>query len=159
MFNKELNALLLLAFITEKLFSKTKRLKLTEVVLRLRKITKIEMDLRFEAAAANELYSNTKNDQNIQVPKIYWDYTSKEILTLDRVNGVSIRDIETLKKQNVDTQKLAKNLIQLFLIQAVRDGFFHGDMYQGNLFVNPKGEIVPVDLALWVDLTKIIENF
>ena len=91
------------------------------------------MDLRFEAAAANELYSNTKNDQNIQVPKIYWDYTSKEILTLDRVNGVSIRDIETLKKQNVDTQKLAKNLIQLFLIQAVRDGFFHGDMHQGNL--------------------------
>ncbi len=159
LFNKELNALLLLAFITEKLFSKTKRLKLTEVVLLLRKITKIEMDLRFEAAAANELYSNTKNDQNIQVPKIYWDYTSKEILTLDRVNGVSIRDIETLKKQNVDTQKLAKNLIQLFLIQAVRDGFFHGDMHQGNLFVNPKGEIVPVDFGIMGRLDKNNRKF
>ena len=51
-----------------------------------------------------------KNDQSIQVPKIYWDYTSKEILTLDRVNGVSIRDIETLKKQNVGYSKVGQKI-------------------------------------------------
>ena len=51
------------------------------------------MDLRFEAAAANELYENTKNDTGFIVPKIYWNYTTKKILTLDKVEGVSIREI------------------------------------------------------------------
>ena len=55
-------------------------------------ITNIEMDLRFEAAAANELYENTKNDKGFNVPKIYWNYTTKRILTLDKVEGISIRN-------------------------------------------------------------------
>ena len=77
-FNKELDALMLLAYILEKTISKTKRLKLVEVVHLLREITNIEMDLRFEAAAANELYENTINDTGFKVPKIYWPYTSKK---------------------------------------------------------------------------------
>ena len=71
LFNDELDALMLLAYFTESLISKTKRLKLVEVVHLLREITNIEMDLRFEAAAANELYENTKNDTGFEVPLIY----------------------------------------------------------------------------------------
>ena len=63
LFNEELDALMLFAYIIENTISKTKRLKLVEVVHLLREITNIEMDLRFEAAAANELYENTKQDQ------------------------------------------------------------------------------------------------
>ena len=76
LFNEELDALMLFAYIVESSFSKAKRLKLIEVVHLLREITNIEMDLRFEAAAANELYENTKNDLGFNVPKIYWNYTS-----------------------------------------------------------------------------------
>ena len=82
-FNDELDALMLLAYITQSLIKKTKRLKLIEVVQLLREITNIEMDLRFEAAAANEFYENTKNDIGFKVPKIYWNYTSKKILCLE----------------------------------------------------------------------------
>ena len=71
-FNDELDALMLLAYMVESLIKKTKRLKLVEVVQLLREITNVEMDLRFEAAAANELYENTKNDVGFKVPKIYW---------------------------------------------------------------------------------------
>ena len=60
---------------------------MVEVVHLLREITNIEMDLRFEAAAANELFENTKNDNGFKVPQIYWQYTSKKVLTLDKVNG------------------------------------------------------------------------
>ena len=88
------------------------------------------MDLRFEAAAANELFENTKNDRGFIVPQIYWNYTTKKILTLDKVEGVSIREIKKINDLGIDLKKLAENLIQLFLIQAVRDGFFHGDMHQ-----------------------------
>ena len=73
-----------------KVYFQKQRLKLVEVVMLLREITNIEMDLRFEAAAANELYENTKNDKGFNVPKIYWSYTSKKILTLDKVDGISI---------------------------------------------------------------------
>ena len=123
-FNEELDALMLLAYIVQSLVKKTKRLKLVEVVHLLGEITNIEMDLRFEAAAANELYENTKNDVGFKVPKIYWNQTSKRILCLDKIDGISIREIENLKSANIDTKKLAKNIIQHFLKHAIRDGVF-----------------------------------
>ena len=153
-FNEELDALMLLAYIVQNLIKKTKRLKLVEVVQLLREITHIEMDLRFEAAAANELYENTKNDIRFKVPKIYWDYTSKKVLCLDKIDGISIREIEKLKSLNIDTKKLAKDVIQHFLRQAIRDGFFHADMHQGNLFVTKNGNIMPVDFGIMGRLDK-----
>jgi formamidopyrimidine-DNA glycosylase len=78
LFNEELDALMLFAYIVENTITKAKRLKLIEVVHLLREITNIEMDLRFEAAAANELYENTKLDKGFNVPKIYWNYTTKK---------------------------------------------------------------------------------
>ena len=153
-FNEELDSLMLFAYIIESLFSKTKRLKLVEIVHLLREITNIEMDLRFEAAAANELYENTKHDEGFNVPKIYWNYTSRKVLTLDKVYGISIREQDLLKKSGVDLKKLSENLIQHFLKQAVRDGFFHGDMHQGNLFVDQTGNIIPVDFGIMGRLDK-----
>ena len=159
LFNEELDALMLFAYIVENTFTKAKRLKLIEVVHLLREITNIEMDLRFEAAAANELYQNTKNDIGFNVPKIYWNYTTKKILTLDKVDGVSIREHQKLRDSGVDLKKLAENLIQFFLRQAVRDGFFHGDMHQGNLFVDKLGNIIPVDFGIMGRLDKNNRKF
>ena len=159
LFNEELDALMLFAYIVENIFSKAKRLKLIEVVHLLREITNIEMDLRFEAAAANELYENTKNDIGFNVPKIYWNYTTKKVLTLDKVNGISIREHNKLKNLGVNLKSLAENLIQHFLKQAVRDGFFHGDMHQGNLFVDKEGNIIPVDFGIMGRLDKSNRRF
>ena len=159
LFNEELDALMLFAYIIENTISRAKRLKLVEVIHLLREITNIEMDLRFEAAAANELYENTKQDLGFNVPKIYWNYTTKKILTLDKVEGISIREQEKLQNLGVDLKKLAENLIQLFLKQAVRDGFFHGDMHQGNLFVDTKGNIIPVDFGIMGRLDKNNRKF
>ncbi len=158
-FNEELDALMLFAYIVENTIKKTKRLKLVEVVHLLREITNIEMDLRFEAAAANELFENTKNDNGFKVPKIYWQYTSKKVLTLDRVEGVSIRNHQALKEKNIELKKIAENLIQHFLRQAVRDGFFHADMHEGNLFVDNEGNIVPVDFGIMGRLDKYNKKY
>ena len=153
-FNEELDALMLLAYIIENLIKKTKRLKLVEVVQLLREITNVEMDLRFEAAAANELYENTKNDLGFKVPKIYWNQTSKKVLCLEKVDGISIREVENLKTLNINIKKIAKDIIQHFLRHAVRDGFFHADMHQGNLFIAKNGNIVPVDFGIMGRLDK-----
>ena len=159
LFNEELDALMLFAYIVENTISKAKRLKFVEVVHLLREITNIEMDLRFEAAAANELFENTQKDSGFNVPKIYWNYTTKKILTLDKVEGVSIREHDKLRNLGIDLKKLAENLIQHFLKQAVRDGFFHGDMHQGNLFVDGKGNIIPVDFGIMGRLDKNNRKF
>ena len=158
-FNEEIDALMLLASLTEKIVSKSRRLKLIEVVHLLREITNLEMDFRFEAAAANELYENTKDDIGFNVPKIYWNFTTKNILTLDKIDGISIRESEQLKKNRIDVTKLSKNIIQHFLRQAIRDGFFHADMHQGNIFVNKNGEIIPVDFGIMGRLDDLSKRY
>ena len=117
------------------------------------------MDLRFEAAAANEYYENTKNDAGFIVPKIYWNYTSEEVLTLDWVDGVSIREKDILKEKNINIENIANDIIQHFLRQAVRDGFFHADMHQGNLLINENGQIVPIDFGIMGRLDKLNRRF
>ena len=106
-FNEEIDALMLLAYIIQSTVTKTKRLKLVEVVFLLKEITNHEMDLRFEAAAANEFAENTKNDSGFFVPKIYWNYTSEKVLTLDWVDGVSIRERDLISERDIDTKNIA----------------------------------------------------
>ncbi len=158
-FNDEIDAIMLFAFLVESLIKKTKRLKLVEVVFLLKEITNLEMDLRFEAAAANEYAENTKNDIGFNVPKIYWNYTSENVMTLDWVEGISIRETDELKKRDVNTKKLAEDIIQNFLRHAVRDGFFHADMHQGNILINNDGHIVPIDFGIMGRLDKMSKRF
>ena len=158
-FNEEIDAMMLFAFLVESVIKKTKRLKLVDVVFLLKEITNLEMDLRFEAAAANEYAENTKNDAGFRVPKIYWNYTSENVMTLDWIDGVSIRETEELKKQNIDTNKIAEDIIQHFLRHSVRDGFFHADMHQGNVFVDRSGQIVPIDFGIMGRLDKMSKRF
>ena len=158
-FNEEIDALMFLAYFVENLIKKTKRLKLIEVVFLLKEITNHEMDLRLEAAAANEYSENTKNDLGFNVPNIYWNYTSESVLTLDWIDGISIRENDHLQKNNINTKKLAEDIIQHFLRHAIRDGFFHADMHQGNLLINNDGQIVPIDFGIMGRLDKLNKRY
>jgi ubiquinone biosynthesis protein len=158
-FNEEIDALMLLAYFIEYFIKKTKRLKIIEVVFLLKEITNHEMDLRFEAAAANEFRENTKNDVGFHVPKIYWNYTSEEVLTLDWVDGISIREKDNLEARRINIQSIASDIIQHFLRHAVRDGFFHADMHQGNLFIDENGRIIPIDFGIMGRLDKLNRRF
>ncbi len=158
-FNEEIDAMMLFAFLVESFIKKTKRLKLVEVVFLLKEITNLEMDLRFEAAAANEYAENTKNDVGFRVPEIYWNYTSENVMTLDWVDGISIRETQELKNKNFNTKKIAEDIIQNFLRHAVRDGFFHADMHQGNIFIDKDAQIVPIDFGIMGRLDKMSKRF
>jgi len=158
-FNDEIDALMLLAYFIENTLKKTKRLRLVEVVYLLKEITNHEMDLRFEAAAANEYAENTKNDLGFNVPKIYWSFTSDEVLTLDWIDGISIREKNLMEKKNIQVNEIASNIIQHFLRQAVRDGFFHADMHQGNLFIDNNGNIIPIDFGIMGRIDKLNRRY
>ena len=158
-FNEEIEALMLLAYLIESIIKKTKRLKLVEVVFLLKEITNHEMDLRFEAAAANEFYDNTRNDVGFRIPKIYWKFTADNVLTLDWIEAISIREVEKIQSLGVNSKTLARDIIQHFLRHAVRDGYFHADMHQGNLLVDNSGQLIFIDFGIMGRIDKINRRF
>lgn len=125
-----------------------KRLKLIDIVDKISELISMELDLRLEAAAADKLRINCVNDVGIYIPKILWQYTKQRILVLEWVDGISINNKIDLVNAGFDLHELAAKLAIIFFNQAFRDGFFHADMHQGNIFVNKYGDIVLVDFGI-----------
>lgn len=126
----------------------SKRLRIKEVVKTLKDIVRNELDLRYEAACADKLRENCKNDSGIVIPKVYWHLTAQKVLTTQWVEGIKITDKAKLIKAGYDLEKISQKLAVAFFNQAYRDGFFHADLHPGNLFVNKDGDIVLVDFGI-----------
>jgi ubiquinone biosynthesis protein len=148
LFRRDLSDMYFAARVAERWSSEARRLKLIEVVDTLARTVKMEMDFRLEAAAASEFAENTAQDKNFRVPKVDWDRTTKEVLTLEWVDGIPLSDVNSLAHKGFDLQELGRNVIQSFLRTAMRDGFFHADMHRGNLFVDPHGRLTAVDFGI-----------
>ncbi len=136
------------ARLAERWFGEARRLKPVEVVDTLARTVRIEMDFRLEAAAASEFAENTAQDKDFRIPRIDWDRTTKEVLTLEWIDGTPLSDIKALASKGHDLQALGRHVVQSFLRTAVRDGFFHADMHQGNLFVDAQGRLTMVDFGI-----------
>jgi ubiquinone biosynthesis protein len=108
----------------------------------------LEMDLRLEAAAISEMADNIKQDAGFRVPQVDWKRTAKRVLTIEWIDGIPIGDQARLKAAGHDLKALGELVIQSFLRHAMRDGFFHADMHQGNLFVDDLGRVVAVDFGI-----------
>jgi ubiquinone biosynthesis protein len=126
----------------------SRRLRPIAVVDTLARSVAIEMDLRLEAAALSEMADNTVADLGFRVPKVEWELTARDVLTLEWIDGIKLSDLAALRDAGHDLPGLARRLIQSFLRHALRDGFFHADMHQGNLFVDAAGTIVAVDFGI-----------
>lgn len=132
----------------EKTFTGTQRLKPTEVVDTLARAVKMETDFRIEAAAASEFAENVAKETNFRVPSVDWDRTTKEVLTLEWIDGIKLSDVEGLAAKGYNLPDLGRDVIQSFLRHAMRDGFFHADMHQGNLFIDTSGRLTAVDFGI-----------
>jgi len=124
------------------------RFKLKQVVRLFEDTIRMELDLRFEAAGAVRLRENLKHDAGFYVPEIHWDLTTRRVLTLERIHGIAISDVEALKAAGHDLAKLVDIAAVSFFKQVFRDGFFHADMHPGNLFVRAGGDIAVVDFGI-----------
>lgn len=124
------------ARIVEKWWPKSRRIHPYALVLEFERTILDELDLMREGANASQLRRNFENSPMMYVPKIYWDFTRNNVLTMERIYGVQINDIATLKLHNVDLKKLAEYGVEIFFTQVFRDSFFHADMHPGNLFVD-----------------------
>ena len=158
-FADDLEAMYLVAHLQERFLPLSRRLRPVEVTQTLEQTTKIEMDLRLEAAALSELAENTRNDPGFRVPTVDWERTGRDVVTMEWIDGVKMSNVDGLRDAGHDLNALADTLIQSFLRHTLRDGFFHADMHPGNLFVDPAGMIVAVDLGITGRLGKKERRF
>lgn len=132
----DLSLMHIFARLAERYWKESRRLKPTTLVANFQKHLLDELDLQREAANASQLRRNFANSKIIYIPKIYWDYTRTEIMTLERIEGIPIGQIDVLRAKNVNLKKIAEHAVEVFFIQVFRDCFFHADMHPGNIFVD-----------------------
>ncbi|WP_127520555.1 2-polyprenylphenol 6-hydroxylase [Mesorhizobium sp. Z1-4] len=147
-FHRDLEGFFLAAHLQERFIPSSRRLKPVEVAETLAQTTKIEMDLRLEAAALSEMAENIAGDPGFRIPSVDWARTGRDVVTMEWIDGLKMSDIEGLRAAGHDPVALAATLIQSFLRHTLRDGFFHADMHPGNLFVEADGTIVAVDFGI-----------
>lgn len=160
-FKRDLKTFYQLAHIANFVMPKIQRLQLIPCLNVLEKSAIMEMDLRLEAAAINEMDENIKDDEQFKVPKVYWQYSKRDCLTVEWIEGIKFTDTKAMntKLKKEDRVKLANAINQNFLRHTLRDGFFHADMHQGNLFVDENGVIVAVDMGIVGRLNKSEQKF
>jgi ubiquinone biosynthesis protein len=147
-FSRDLSDMFFAARLAERFAPEARRLKVVDIVDTLARSVRIEMDFRLEAAAASEFAENVDKDEDFRVPKVDWNRTTREVLTLEWIEGAPMHEPDRLSDAGFEPPHVARTLIQSFLRHALRDGFFHADMHQGNLFIDPNGCIVAVDFGI-----------
>ncbi len=159
-FRRDLDGLYALAGVAERFMPAARRFNGRQVVDALARSAALEMDLRMEAAAISELAENLAQDGDFAVPDVFWEQTGRTVLTTSWIDAIPVRDTARLDAAGIDRPKLANTLIQSFLRQAIRDGFFHADMHPGNLFADPRtGGVIAVDFGIMGRIGKREQRF
>lgn len=147
-FRKDLDAFHFAASMIETLSPASRRLRPGDVVRHFEGVVMGELDLRLEASAASQFDANTKNDAGFTVPLPIWQYSGRRVMTLGWAEGLPLGEPETLRAAGHDLVALSERVLQLFLNHALRDGYFHADMHQGNLKVAENGDIIAYDFGI-----------
>lgn len=147
-FASDLKSMFFMARMVERFLPAARRLRPVGVVETLARSVAMEMDLRLEAAALSEFAENTRDDHDFRVPFVDWTRTASQVLTTEWIDGIPLSDRSAIVAAGHDPVDLARNVIQSFLKHALRDGFFHADMHQGNLFIDAQGRLVAVDCGI-----------
>ncbi len=147
-FRRDLALFRWVASLVVKAAPETRRLKPVESVEIMAETVEMEMDLRFEAAAANELAENFDGDPTFHVPAVDWSLTGKRVLTTERISGIPIDDRNAVLAAGHDPIEVLEHAANAFFNQVFRDGFFHADLHPGNMFVAEDGTVIAVDFGI-----------
>ena len=148
------------AGMVERLFADGKRLRPREVVAEFEKHLEDELDLMREAANCSQLRRNFKDSPLLLVPEVYWDYCDRNVMVMDRMEGIPVSQIERLRESGVDIPKLAATGVEIFFTQVFRDGFFHADMHPGNILVRPGSQqYIALDFGIMGTLTEVDKQY
>jgi len=113
-------------------------------------VTQIFKELNFvhDGQNADTLSRNFADNPRVKAPRIYWDYSGPELLTMEFIDGVRIDHVDEIREMGVNPAEIAEIGFQAYLQQIFIDGFFHSDPHPGNLMVTRGGELVFIDFGM-----------
>ncbi|MBY6003898.1 2-polyprenylphenol 6-hydroxylase [Salipiger bermudensis] len=147
-FRTDIDAFYFAADMIETLSPASRRLRPRDVIAHFESVVMGELDLRLESAAASEYAANTADDDGFELPSVVWGLSGRRVMTMSWAEGAPLGDNAALDAAGHDRELLSERVLQLFLNHALRDGFFHADMHQGNLKVAPNGNIIAYDFGI-----------
>lgn len=147
------------ARLIEKLLPDGKRLRPREVVAEFDKYLHDELDLLREAANASQIRRNFSGSTMLRVPKVYYDYCSESVMTMQWMDGTPIAEVAELQWCGVDLKRLARYGVEIFFTQVFKHGFFHADMHPGNILVDDEGRYIALDFGIVGSLTDYDKRY
>ncbi len=144
----DLKLIAALAWAIARFLKEGRRLKPLEVAADYERTLLNELNLRREAGNASQLRRNFAGSELVYVPEVHWGLVSEKVMVSERIYGVPVTDVATLKQQGVDMKILAERGVEIFFTQVFRDSFFHADMHPGNIFVDTTDPLNPSYLAI-----------
>ncbi len=112
-----------------------------------------ELDFENEGRNAETVAKMFAHRDDVRVPEIVWEHTTRRVLTMEFMEGIKITDVEALAAAGVDPQQVVQLLVDAYAVQVFQHGFFHADPHPGNLLVQPDGpRLVMLDFGLSKDL-------
>lgn len=155
---KDIQLMEWIAEMLERFSAESKRLRPIDVVKEYRDTIFDELNLMREAANASQLRRNWAASPLLYVPKVYWDYCRRNVMVMERVDGIQVTDIPALQAQNTNLKLLAERGVEIFFRQVFEHNFFHADMHPGNVFVSRQTPETPsyiaLDMAIIGSLTR-----
>jgi ubiquinone biosynthesis protein len=151
--------LYVVAGLAERMLPDGKRLRPREVVAEFEKTIADELDLIHEAANASQLRRNFADARLLVVPEVYWDWCNRDVMVMQRVDGIPVNAVDELRRHGIDIRKLAREGVEIFYTQVFRDGFFHADMHPGNILVARDGRYCGVDFGIMGTLSDADRDY
>ncbi len=161
---RDVSLLYYIAGLAERYWSEGRRLRPREIIIEFEKNLCDELDLLREAANASQLRRNFEDSDLLKVPEVYWPYCRRNVMVMERIYGIPVSDLDTLREAGVDFKSLSERGVEIFFTQVFRHNFFHADMHPGNIFVSREGQYMAVDFGIMgtlspVDQRYLAENF
>ncbi len=104
-----------------------------------------ELDFIKEGKSIERFKNYFKNDENVIIPSVYWEYTTGRVLTMERVEGINVKDIDRV---SISRKEIARRIADFFFTQIFDYGYFHADPHPGNIMLSPDGRIILLDFGL-----------
>lgn len=145
---QDLALMFTLARLVEKYLPEGRRLRPVDVVSDYQLVILDELDLGREASNASQLRRNFQDSKLVYIPEVHWDYTCRNVFTMERIFGIPVTDMDTLRAKGTDLKVLGERGVEIFFTQVFRDSFFHADMHPGNIFVDATDPADPTYIAV-----------
>ncbi len=117
--------------------------------------TKKELDFTNEAKNTDQFYKNFKGSKKVEIPRVYWQYTSPRVLVMQHFDGKKLSEVKLKKEKR---KKIAKTISDAVFKQVLEDGFFHADLHPGNILLLSKGKIALLDFGIICELDATLKK-